>query len=253
MSDDEDLSFRERVQKIRERRQQSQSQQQSQGGQSQQQISQNVSISMGQGSGAGGGFEHETRTASHVTIELPQRTLEFTNVAVQRTRLGGTLQYGVSGRPDGANATEQPGMFGGQQFEQKQLTARKVVIEYPDETLEFDNVHVLKSIMSGQHLYGVQGDPDRRHSTDSSTSTRGQNSSGSSVEESKTRIVDDSSTPSTDGSETVVWTGDDEETSSGGSTESEPIQYCPGCSADLSNIESPSFCHECGRDVSDLG
>lgn len=245
MTDDEDKSFRERVEEIRERRE-AQNQQQ------QQNISINgMNTNGGQSSSAGGGFSHENLAASRVTIELTDETLEFENVMVQKTRLGGQLMYGISGHPEGMSN----GMFASQSFEYSPLQADHVAIEFGDEILEFENITLQKSVMNGQHLYGVPGEPDRRRSTDRANQTDDGETADSKIERSKTRRANAEEDGSEDRNPTAVYTPDE---NTGGSSppsgaSSNAINFCPGCSADLSGVASPSFCPDCGRDLSDLG
>ena len=251
MTDDEDKSFRERVEEIRNRREEQRQQQQQQ-----QQQQQNISISgmnqnSGQSNSAGGGFSHENLAASRVTIELADETLEFENVMVQKTRLGGQLMYGISGRPDGTSN----GMFASQSYEYTPLQTDRVTIDFGDEILEFENVTLRKSVMNGQHLYGVPGEPDRRRSPERTGRTDDRGTADPEIERSKTRRVNSEGDVAEDRTSTAVYTpdGDTSDTSSSNGGSSTAINFCPGCSADLSAVQSPSFCPDCGRDLSDLG
>lgn len=246
MAEDDDKSFRERVEEIRERREE----------QRQQQQQQNVNIdgmhlNSGQSDSTGGGFSHENLAATRVTIELPDETLEFENVMVQKTRLGGQLMYGISGQPQGMSN----GMFATQSFEYTPLQATRVTIEFGEETLVFENVTLQKSVVNGQHLYGVPGEPESRRSTGRGDRSTGGETTDSEIERSETRRVDSGDDAGEERTSTAVYTpdGDSGDSSSTGAGSSNSVNFCPGCSADLSSVQSPSFCPDCGRDLSDLG
>lgn len=245
---DDDKSFRERVEEIRERRSQQQQQQNISLNGMSQEMSQGMSQGMSQSGTVGGGFGHTNLLASHVTIELSDRNLEFSNVVVQKTNFNGQVLYGVSGRPENAEVNGMSDTYGMQQFDQKPLHASRVSIELADEILEFSNVQVQKLTMNGQHLYGITGEPNKRISADDAERDPGQQPVESSPVSGSDRVAEDDS-------ETVVWTNttnETPETTSKGS-DSTGINYCPECSADLSTVDSPSFCHECGRDLSNIG